>query len=115
MAATPRPKRVSGPLNKLARIHSAALRKVSHSRNALASRGETSGYSGSAPILVRIFHDLAHLVPSARLIFAATPATSGSVKAPSELPELTKVAAEVMQISARSTSTTAEKSSSSVT
>src|SRR5476649_1263133 len=97
MAATPRPKRVSGPLNKLARIYSAALRMVSHSRSALASRGETSGYLGSAPMVVRIFHERAHLVPSARLGITATPGTSGRLKAPSELPTLRMVNAEVMR------------------
>ena len=35
------------------------------------------GYSGSAPMVVRIFHERAHLVPSARLGTTATPATSG--------------------------------------
>src|SRR5450759_4480386 len=73
---------------------------VSHSRSALASRGEPSGYSGSAPMLVRIFHERAHLVPSARLGITATPGTSGRLKAPSELPTLRKVNAEVMQTSA---------------
>src|SRR3974390_3886239 len=61
-------------------FHSAALRMASHSRSACASRGETSGYSGSAPILVRIFQERAHLRPSARFGFTATPGTSGRRK-----------------------------------
>src|SRR6266704_5345549 len=36
-----------------------------HSRSACASRGDTSGYSGSSPTVGRIFHDRAHLVPTA--------------------------------------------------
>src|SRR5207237_3403618 len=58
--------------------HSAALRIASHSRSAWASRGETSGYSGSEPTLGRIFHERAHFFPSARRNSTATPGTSSS-------------------------------------
>src|SRR6185437_9050467 len=46
-------------------FHLAASRMAFHSRSACASRGETSGYSGSAPMVVRIFHERAHFVPDA--------------------------------------------------
>src|SRR6266851_478956 len=49
-----------------------------HSRSACASRGETSGYSGSSPTVGRIFHDRAHLVPTAFSTTTATPGTSFS-------------------------------------
>ena len=47
-----------------------------HSRKACASRGETSGYSASSPTVGRIFHDRAHLVPTAFSTTTATPGTS---------------------------------------
>ena len=47
-----------------------------HSRSACASRGDTSGYSGSLPTVGRIFHDRAHLVPTAFSTTTATPGTS---------------------------------------
>src|SRR5205807_2405979 len=61
--------------------YSAALRTASHSRSAWASRGETSGYSGSEPTLGRIFQERAHFLPSARRGSTATPGTSSSRKA----------------------------------
>src|SRR5437879_6149807 len=75
-----------------------------HSRNACASRGETSGYSGSSPTSGRIFHDRAHLVPTAFSTTTATPCTSPSVKALAGAVSLVTIAFEVMQTSARSTS-----------
>src|ERR1041384_5376181 len=53
-----------------------------HSRRACASRGEPSGYSASSPTVGRIFHERAHLVPTAFSTTTATPATSPSVNAP---------------------------------
>src|SRR5512135_3005538 len=75
-----------------------------HSRNALASRGDTSGYSGSSPTVGRIFHDLAHLVPAAFSTTTATPGTSFKLNASAGASSLVTIAFEVMQTSARSTS-----------
>src|SRR5882757_2250273 len=75
-----------------------------HSRSACASRGETSGYSASSPTSGRIFHDRAHLVPTAFSTTTATPGTSPSVNAPAGATSLVTIAFEVMQTSARSTS-----------
>src|SRR4029079_6292237 len=58
--------------------HSAAwLRIVCHSRSACASRGVTSGSSGSLPTAGETFQERAHFVPSANLATTATPLTSG--------------------------------------
>src|SRR5882757_9324043 len=75
-----------------------------HSRKACASRGDTSGYSASSPTVGRIFHDRAHLVPTAFSTTTATPATSPSVNAVAGASSLVTIAFEVMQTSARSTS-----------
>src|SRR2546423_2924167 len=75
-----------------------------HSRSASASRGDTSGYSASSPTVGRIFHDRAHLVPTAFSTTTATPGTSLSVKAFGGASALVTIAFEVMQISAMSTS-----------
>src|SRR5215212_151765 len=75
-----------------------------HSRKACASRGETSGYSASSPTLGRIFHDRAHLVPTAFSTTTATPGTSRRVNALAGASSLVAIAFEVMQTSARSTS-----------
>src|SRR6266436_3135433 len=53
-----------------------------HSRSAWASRGDTSGYSGSSPTVGRIFQERAHLVPTAFSTTTATPDTSFSRNAP---------------------------------
>src|SRR6185437_1565111 len=100
------------PLSQGRRAFYCAVRAASHSRSALASRGDTSGYFGSVPTVARIFHERAHLTPSARLVTTATPVTSGRRKASPGPSPLTNVAAEVMQTSARSTSTTASNRSS---
>src|SRR5262249_36373698 len=97
------------------RIHSAALRMASHSRSAWASRGETSGYSGSAPTVGRIFQERAHFLPSARRGSTATPGTSSSRKACFGPSPATRLAALVIATSARSTPSSAEKSSRSAT
>src|ERR1700709_2637604 len=73
-----------------------------HSRSACASRGETSGYSGSAPTSGRIFHDRAHLVPTAFSTTTATPGTSLSRNASAGASSLDTIAFEVMNASARS-------------
>src|SRR5262249_53345605 len=86
-----------------------------HSRSASASRGETSGYSGSSPTVGRIFHDRAHLVPTACSTTTATPLTSLSVKAPAGGVSLLTIAFEVMQTSARSTSKSVAKTALSQT
>src|SRR5438552_4680324 len=75
-----------------------------HSRSACASRGETSGYSGSSPTVGRIFHDRAHLVPTAFSTTTATPGTSFSRNASGGASLLVAIAFEVMQTSARSIS-----------
>src|SRR5450631_33146 len=75
-----------------------------HSRSACASRGETSGYSGSSPTVGRIFHDRAHLVPTAFSTTTATPGTSFSRNASDGASSLVTIAFEVMQTSARSMS-----------
>src|SRR5450759_338043 len=75
-----------------------------HSRSAFASRGDTSGYSGSLPTEGRIFHDRAHLVPAAFSTTTATPGTSFSRNAPAGASSLLAIAFEVMQTSARSRS-----------
>src|SRR6202035_714444 len=75
-----------------------------HSRSAFASRGDTSGYSGSSPTVGRIFHDRAHLVPTAFSTTTATPGTSFSLKAPAGASSSVSIAFEVMQTSARSMS-----------
>src|SRR5258706_14903521 len=80
-----------------------------HSRSALASRGDTSGYSGSSPTVGRIFHDRAHLMPSAFSTTTATPATSFSRNAPAGASSLVTIAFEVMLTSARSTSNSVSK------
>src|SRR6266478_6001054 len=68
-----------------------------HSRSACASRGETSGYSGSSPTVGRIFHDRAHLVPTAFSTTTATPGTSFSLNASDGASSLLTIAFEVMQ------------------
>src|SRR5712664_1120398 len=73
-----------------------------HSRNAWASRGETSGYSASSPTVERIFHDRAHLVPMAFSTTTATPGTSFSLNASAGASSLVTIAFEVMLTSARS-------------
>ena len=70
----------------------------------MSSRGETSGYSGSLPTVGRIFHDRAHLVPTAFSTTTATPGTSLSRNAVSGASSLLTIAFEVMQTSARSIS-----------
>src|SRR5689334_20021058 len=80
-----------------------------HSRRAIASRGETSGYSLSSPTVGKIFHDRAHLVPTACSTTTATPLTSGRVNAPAGGSSLLTIAFEVMQTSARSTSNSVAK------
>src|SRR6478735_2491480 len=75
-----------------------------HSRSAAASRGETSGYSGSLPTSSEIFHDRAHLVPTAFSTMTATPGTSLSRNAPAGASSLVAIAFEVMNTSARSIS-----------
>src|SRR6202789_183245 len=75
-----------------------------HSRNACASRGDTSGYSASSPTVGRIFHDRAHLMPTAFSTTTATPGTSFSLKASAGASSLVTIAFEVMQTSARSIS-----------
>src|SRR5262249_2916198 len=88
----------------------ALLCAPSHSRSALASRGVTSGKPGSEPRLGRIFHERAQRLPSARRTSTATPATSSSLKAFAGPSASTRVAADVIEISARSISTTASNS-----
>src|SRR6266852_3728001 len=80
-----------------------------HSRSACASRGETSGYSGSSPTVGRIFHDRAHLVPAAFSTITATPGTSFSRNASAGASSLVTIAFEVMQTSARSISNSVAK------
>src|SRR4029077_7860278 len=80
-----------------------------HSRSACASRGETSGYSGSSPTVGRIFHDRAHLMPTAFSTMTATPGTSFSRNASDGASSLVTIAFEVMQTSARSTSNRVSK------
>src|SRR5450631_3544028 len=75
-----------------------------HSRSARASRGDTSGYSGSSPTVGRIFHDRAHLLPTAFSTTTATPGTSFSRNASDGASSLVTIAFEVMQTSARSMS-----------
>src|SRR5262249_35255300 len=93
----------------------ALLRAAFHSRSALASRGVTSGKPGSEPTLGRIFHERSQRLPSARRTSTATPATSSSRKAPGGPSVSTRVAAEVIETSARSTSTTASNSAGLLT
>src|SRR5262249_61080122 len=95
------------------RRHSAALRIVSHSRSAWASRGETSGWAGSEPTLGRIFHERAHFLPCASRTSTATPLTSSSRNASGGPSPSTSVAAEVIAISARSMSRSAANRSGS--
>src|SRR5450631_1576431 len=80
-----------------------------HSRSAWASRGETSGYSGSSPTVGRIFQERAHLVPTAFSTTTATPATSFSLNASDGASSLVTIAFEVMQTSARSMSNSVPK------
>src|SRR5882672_1843678 len=80
-----------------------------HSRSALASRGDTSGYSGSSPMVGRIFQDRAHLVPTAFSTTTATPCTSFSRNASDGASSLVTIAFEVMQTSARSISNRVSK------
>src|SRR5436190_6884813 len=75
-----------------------------HSRNACASRGDTSGYSASSPTVGRIFHDRAHLMPCAFSTTTATPCTSPSLNASAGAASLVTIAFEVIETSAKSTS-----------
>src|SRR5712664_94424 len=80
-----------------------------HSRNAWASRGDTSGYSGSSPTVGRIFQERAHLVPTAFSTTTATPGTSFSLNASDGASSLVTIAFEVMLTSARSISNSVSK------
>src|SRR5450756_1203253 len=80
-----------------------------HSRSALASRGETSGYSGSSPTVGRIFQERAHLMPMAFSTTTATPGTSLSRNAVAGGSSLVTMAFEVMHTSARSISNSVSK------
>src|SRR5882724_2309796 len=80
-----------------------------HSRNAWASRGDTSGYSRSSPTVGRIFQERAHLVPTAFSTTTATPGTSLSLNASAGASSLVTIAFEVMLTSARSISNSVSK------
>src|ERR1700683_4593713 len=80
-----------------------------HSRSACASRGDTSGYSGSSPTVGRIFHDRAHLMPTAFSTTTATPGTSCSRNAAAGASSLVAIAFDVIETSARSTSNSVSK------
>src|SRR5712664_408912 len=86
-----------------------------HSRNAWASRGDTSGCSGSSPTVGRIFQERAHLVPTAFSTTTATPGTSFSLNASDGASSLVTIAFEVMLTSARSISNSVSKILSSET
>src|SRR5467141_2718726 len=80
-----------------------------HSRSACASRGETSGYSGSSPTVGRIFQERAHLMPTAFSTTTATPGASFSPNASDGASSLVTIAFDVMQTSARSISNSVSK------
>src|SRR3954453_3605602 len=86
-----------------------ATPSVFHSRKACASRGETSGNSGSLPTVGRIFHERAHLVPTAFSTTTATPGTSFNRNASAGASALLAMAFEVMQTSAKSISNSVSK------
>src|SRR6266446_6177634 len=86
------------------RTYRTVIPSAFHSRNACASRGETSGYSASSPTVGRIFQERAHLVPTAFSTTTATPLTSPSVNAFAGASSLVTIAFVVMQTSARSRS-----------
>ncbi len=68
-AAAARPSGERSPeVGRRRRLTPFALRMASHSRSACASRGVTSGYCGSLPTAGEIFHERAHLRPSASLV-----------------------------------------------
>src|SRR5205823_3446850 len=92
-----------------------AIPSAFHSRSAWASRGDTSGYSGSSPTVGRIFQERAHLVPTAFSITTATPGTSFNRNAADGGSSLVTIAFEVMKTSARSTSNRVSKIFLSVT
>src|SRR3974390_790231 len=91
------------------RLYQIVTPRAFHSRNAWASRGETSGYSRSSPTLGRIFQERAHLLPASFSTTTATFGTSLKRNASAGACSLVTIALEVMHTSARSMSNSVSK------